>query len=459
MVPPSSRRLLLTLTVLGHLHVFTPAVAQEPDPLAPLVAEALDANLAVEEARLAERRGAAEAREAIGRWLPRVTLESRVSEVDGVQDLGDLINPAYAALNEMTGSSAFPTDVSLALPRQHDTHVRVTQPLVAEGLRAGVSAARARHDAQRETLGAVARGIAAAVQIAYLETASARRVVEVHEAALALVIENERVARRLLDAGSATPEAVLRARADRAEVEQALAEAQHRHAAAARELNRILKRPDDAPVVVLPDEAFDVPLELDADAAVAHALAHREELAAADAAVRAAGSVRRAATSRYLPDVSFAFDYGFTGAEPAFRDDEDYWVASLVAQWELLDFGRPAARDAATHEADRAKVAREDLADRIRLEARAAWEAARTARDAVATAEVRLDASRRTFELVRRRFEDGAASPLELTDARTALTSAELNRTLTAYRYATRRVDLERAAALRDVAPPSRSQP
>lgn len=455
--PSSSRRLALILTVLGHLAPFTQASAQ-PDPLAPLVEEALRANLTVEEARLAERRSAAEAREAIGRWLPRVTLESRVSEVDGVQDLGDLINPAYAALNDLTGSSAFPTDLSLALPRQHDTHVRVTQPLLAEGLRAGVSAARARHDAQRESLGAVARGIAAAVQVAYLETASALRVVEVHEAALALVRENERVAQRLLDAGSATPEAVLRARADRADVEQELAEARRRHAAAARELNRILQRPDDAPVSVLPDAAFDLPLDLDVDAAVAHALAHREELAASDATIRAARSARRAATSRYLPDVSVAFDYGFTGSEPAFRDEEDYWVASLVAQWELLDFGRPAARAAAGHDVDRANVARQDLTDRIRLEVRAAWEAASTARDAVATADVRRDASRRTFELVRRRFEEGAASPLELTDARTTLTSAELNRTLTAYRYAIRRVDLERAAALRDVALPPRSE-
>lgn len=452
-----SDRLVRILTTLGSLAAFTPAAAQ-PDPLGPLVQEALRANLVVEEARLAERRSAAEVREAVGRWLPRVALESRVSDVDGVQDLGDLINPAYATLNDLTGTGAFPTDLSLTLPQSHETYVRVTQPLLAEGLRAGVSVARARHDAQREVLATTARRIAAAVQIAYLEAASARRVVEVNEAALALVRENERVAQRRLDAGSATPEAVLRARADRAEVEQQLAEAEQRHAAAARELNRVLRRPDDAPVVVLPDGIFDVPLEPDAEVAVAHALAHREELAASDAGIRAASSAKRAATSRYLPAVSFAFDYGFTGSDLAFREDEDYWVASLVAQWEILDFGRPAARAAAALDVDRAKVAREDLEDRIRLEVRAAWDAARTARDAVATADVRLEASRRTFELVRRRWEEGAASPLELTDARTGFTSAELNRVLTAYRYAIRRVDLERAAALRDMALPGRSE-
>jgi outer membrane protein len=73
------------------------------------------------------------------------------------------------------------------------------------------------------------------------------------------------------------------------------------------------------------------------------------------------------------------------------------------------------------------------------------------ARDAIATAEARLAAARRSFELVRRRYEEGLASQVEFLDARTAFTSAELNRVATTYRYAIRYVDLERAAALRDL--------
>ena len=202
---------------------------------------------------------------------------------------------------------------------------------------------------------------------------------------------------------------------------------------------------------MIPDEAFDLPLPVGEDAAVASALARREELETGDAGIRAAKAAKAANTSRFLPSVSFAFDYGFTGPELEFRSDEDYWTASLVAQWELLDLDRQAARSAAGYEVQRAEIAREDTEDRIRLEVRTAYEAAATARDAIATADTRLAAASKTFDLVRRRYEEGAASPLELIDARTGRTSAELNRVLTAYRYAIRRVDLERAAALRDV--------
>jgi outer membrane protein TolC len=138
----------------------------------------------------------------------------------------------------------------------------------------------------------------------------------------------------------------------------------------------------------------------------------------------------------------------------AFRSTQDYWIASLVFSWNVFNGGGDAARRAAAQlEVDRAQTLRQDLEERIELEVRTSYEAATVAQDAIATADDRLAAARRTFELVRRRYEEGAASPIELVDARTSLTSAELNRVVTAYQYALRYVDLERAAALRVITP------
>lgn len=58
------------------------------DPLGPLVAEALRNNLGLEAERLAERRAAAEVREARGLFLPSLGLESRYSRLDGVPNIG-----------------------------------------------------------------------------------------------------------------------------------------------------------------------------------------------------------------------------------------------------------------------------------------------------------------------------------------------------------------------------------
>jgi outer membrane protein TolC len=342
--------------------------------------------------------------------------------------------------------------LSYTLPRSHESHLVVTQPLVNEPLRAQVAVASALRDAERSARDATARAIAGQVQVAWLQQASARRLADIYEATLALVSENERVAERLLAAGKATPEALHRARADRAEVQQQRDDARERTAAAAREFNRVAGRPLEAPVEDFADSLFAAPLAIGAEDALRSALARREELAASEAGVRAAEAGTRAATGAFLPSIAGAFDVAWQGNDWALRDDERSWTASIVASWDLFRGGSDLARrSAASAEARRARVAHQDALERVTVEVLNAWNAAQVAFDALATADLRAGAARRTWSLVRRRYEEGSASPLELTDARTQLTNAESNQVLTTYRYAIRRVELERAAALRDL--------
>src|SRR6266566_5159608 len=419
---------MLRATLVSVLLASAPVAleAQRPDPLGQLVTEALRTNLGLEGERLAERRATAEVREARGLFFPSLGLQSRYSRLGGVPNIGDLINPAYATLNQLTGTSRFPTNINFTLPQAHESRLELVQPVFNLGIVANYAVARARADGQRMQLAAAARQLAADVQVAYLQEASARRAVEIYDATQVL---------------------------ERADVEQQLAEAREQQLAAARALNRIVRRPLDAPVEAVPDSVFErLPLDITADSAVARALAAREELRQADAGVRTAQASGRAATAAFFPSVSVALDYGFQGPDIAFRSSNDFWLASVVVSWNLFNGGRDAARASeAAYEADRARTQRQDLADRIALQVRTAHEAAAVARSAITTADARLEAARRTFELVRRRYEEGVASPIEFVDARTAYTSAQLNRVLTAYRYAMRWVELERAAALREV--------
>jgi outer membrane protein TolC len=355
-------------------------------------------------------------------------------------------------LNQLTGTNLFPTNLDITLPYRHESRLRLVQPIVNEQVRAGIAVARARYDGQRLQLAAAARQLAADAQIAYLQVASARRVEQIYDGTLSVVRENERVAERLVNAGRATPEALFRARAEAADVEQQLAEARGQRLAAERAFNRLLQRPLDQPVEEIPDSAFDFPLDISADAAVAHALVAREELGQVDAGRRTAEAGRRAATATWLPSVALAADYGYQGKNFSFGPTEDFWVASVVVSWNFLSGGRDAARRAALgYDATRARMQRRDLEQAVALDVHNAHEAALIARAAIGTADARLEAARRTFVLVRRRYEEGVASPIEYVDARTTFTNAELNRVLTAYRYAIRWVVLERLAALRDL--------
>jgi outer membrane protein TolC len=437
--------------LIGLLLVAPRLHAQRADPLAPLVQEALRNNLQLAASRVSDSRAEAATRGARGLSLPTLSLETRRSRLDGVVDVGAFINPAYAALNRVTGTSAFPTDIHQTLPQAQETHLRLAQPVFNPAIRASHQAARAQQSAQRSLTRAAARDVAASTQRAYLAYASAVRVVELDRSVLALTDELLRAAERRLSLGLTTPDAVLRARADRAEADQSLAEATDRAATAARSLNLVLGRriEADAPAVI--DDSLVVPpLDSSPESYLRLALARREELDQLAWSERAAQAGVRVARAAFLPTVAVALDYGTQGREYRFGADHDFTVASAVLQWNLFNGGQDAARrEQAQLDVERLRVQRADLERQIALQVHAAYGATRVARTAVTAAVERESAAHRNWELVRRRGEQGAASALDVLDARTTWTRAALNLILTRYGYATRWVDLERAAALR----------
>ena len=422
------------------------------DPLGPIVAEALRNNLGLAEESLAVVRAEAGLRDARGRFFPSLSLDGRYSQLSGALNLGDFVNPAYAALNQVIGSNRFPTDIDVTIPFQYESRVRLIQPLFNASILANHSLAKHTRDGQRLQHGAAARSLAARAQSAFLEVGAARSARRTWESTLALVTESERVAQRLVDAGRATPDQVLRARADRSDVQQNLDAARQTESAAARAFNQILHRPLDSSVDELPDSLLRFEIPVTEEQAVATALTRREELGQAGAGIRAAQAGVRLASAPLIPSVSVALDYGFQGQHVRFSGDNDFAAASLVVGWNISlggsDFAR---RQAASADVERLRLRRTELEDLVRLDVRQAYDAAVVARDAIGTAEARLAAARRSFELVRRRYEEGLASQVEFIDARTAYTNADLNRVITVYRYAIRYIDLERAAALREL--------
>src|SRR5919108_4523802 len=113
------------MTTLGNAATLTAAAAvllvaaappvhaqsPSPDPLGPIVAEALRNNLGIAQESLGVERAEAGVREARGGFFPSLSLDSRYSEQSGTLNLGDFVNPAYAALNQLNGSNRFPTDL------------------------------------------------------------------------------------------------------------------------------------------------------------------------------------------------------------------------------------------------------------------------------------------------------------------------------------------------------------
>ncbi len=426
-------------------------VAAQQSPLDSIARLAIGRNLSVRQAREVERQGQLAVKQAAGLFFPTLSVDARYSEMDGAIDIGDAINPAYAALNQLIGRDQFPTNIRQTLPYKQETKLRTTLPLFNGALFANLAAARAIRDLRGAELAAAKRRLDADARVAYLNYARAARAVDIYDAALRVVHENQRVAERLVGAGSATGDAVYRARATVADVQQQRAEAARLRDAALGALNLLLDRDANTPVAMLDESRLPAlrPLTLDEAFVAAQRREERVQAAAGIAAARAQG---RAATSGFLPLLAVAADYGVQGSAYHFDTDHDAGIASVVLQWNLFNGGQDAMRRQQASSARRAMALRAAEADRlIAFDVRTAFDAVDVARHGLAAATARVDAAQRAFQMVDRRFTEGLASHLEWADARSQFTAAELNLVMSRYTLVARFVDLERAAALREI--------
>jgi outer membrane protein TolC len=402
---------------------------------------------ATTDARLVLARDEAALARTRGLRLPALTFMAQHVELSGGADIGALVNPAFAAINQLTGRNDLPTDLSFTFPLRQDARARLAMPLFDPAISAAVGAARAERDGRVALADATVREVEAGLRIGLLRHAMANEQVRVRRVVLETLAEQLRVTERLAVEGLATPDVVLRARADHAEATQRLLGAERQATSARRAVNRVARLPLESPVPVVTDSSFIPVVPSSLDAALAQANA-RAELAGAEAGVAGAAAGRRAARASSLPTVSVAADVGWQGDRWRFTGENDVQQLTVVASWTPFQSGRDARRrDEARLESERALLARESLAEAIALEVHEAWDALQTARAALVPATERALAADRAWVLLRRSHSEGVATWLDLSAARTAATAAEVELVLARYAAAEAAIHLARATA------------
>jgi outer membrane protein TolC len=362
--------------------------------------------------------------------------------------VGDLLNPVYATLNQLTGTTRFPSvtnqSISLLRRREQDTHLTLTQPLYDARIAAARDASKAGADAADAARRALASRLRRDMRTAYYRWLEAGVRTRILEATLDLARENLRVNRSLLEHGTITPDRVYRAEADALEVEQGLLGARNGERLAASYVNLIRNAPFERPLPPARLEDADVSVALEGLARrlgvaelaptplAAGAVERRAELQELDAALAAAGAGERLARAAFKPQLAFAVDAGTQGETYAFGSSDRYVLASLVLRFNLFNGGADRAGLDAARAAGRVARDRRALAEQqVRFEVEQASDAVGLSVASLATAAKRAEAARGSFRIAERKRDLGQINQAEYLDARRALTDAELNRNLT----------------------------
>ncbi|WP_224242663.1 TolC family protein [Hyalangium gracile] len=246
--------------------------------------------------------------------------------------------------------------------------------------------------------------------------------------------------------------AVLRATLDRARAEQEFVRSRNAYDNARSALAALLARPVDFDVQTPAEQQAAVRTAAeDAAGAEAHALEARLDVAAARVGVDVASGQRRAVASRYLPNLAVTGTYNLSNAG-GFTGQNSNWSVGLGLSWAIFDGG---LREAQLREAS-GRIAEANATLRVseekaRDEVRRARNDLATTEKNLATAQEQVAVARESAQQVKRSFELGAATYLEVSDTNSALAQAELAAVAESLNVRLARLELARAVG--DFAP------
>jgi outer membrane protein TolC len=296
--------------------------------------------------------------------------------------------------------------------------------------RPGLSAARERYGAQSranqwEQRRAENEAIREARR-AFFDLLTAREMAEVAREGEKLARQHLEQTKHMLESGTAPERDLLAAEADLAEAEQGALKAENGIALARGNLNRILGRDPLSPLEIAPPTAL--PMVPDSPhAALERAMALRPEIHLLEQNLRAA----RAGISLARTQTAPAFSARATAATqtPTAFTDSNYFAASLVMTWNLLDGGKARAD---VQEARARLQQLESLGEEarlgIRLEVEKAWREMREAQSRIETAQRQVASAEKALEISLLRYELRQAIHLEVSGARLTLLRARANR-------------------------------
>jgi outer membrane protein len=440
--------LALWLGLQTPLCVAAPAAGSMEEAVNTLVADALEANLELDGAGAGVAQRLAALDQARALYLPSLDLSARYSRGSGGRSIdfpvGDLLNPVYKTLNQITGTAQFPTlqnqEINLQRTREQYTDVLLSQPLYDPRISAGRAAAQSQYEAASAGRVALAGRIERDMREAYYRWLQARAQIGIFDATLELATENRRVNESLYRNGKITRDLVFRAEADQLEVAQSQLGAQNSERLAQSYVNLLRNAPFDR---ALPSTSIDNPdiERLRTDLAVRTAqpqlalgplqdtaVKQRYELRQLDAIAAAAAASERLARAAFKPKVNFAFDVGTQGDTYGFSSDDRFLLASVVLRFNFFAGGGDEAGVAGARAVEReTKVNRSLQEQQIRYQVQQALQDLDFTEASLGTAAKRVEAADGAFRIASRKRDLGQINQAEFIDSRRAMTDAQLN--------------------------------
>lgn len=398
------------------------------------IQQGLTSNQSIRQQTFTLERNVYALKEAKSMFLPEVSFSTTYSKAEGGRTIdvpvGDLLNGAYATLNQLTGSNSFPK-----LQNQHilinpdnfyDARFRTTLPLLNAELVYNKRIKQQQVDLQKAEVLLYKRELVKDIKTAYYNYLKALNATRIYESALQLVEEGERVNTRLYDNSKVNRTAVIRSENEVSRINASLISAKKTAESARYYFNFLLNRPlTDS---ILPDEITTLPT---ADQSEDDNVSGREELTKLRIATAINGNLNGLAKSYLIPKVGTYLDLGSQAFNWQFNNQSRYYFWGISVEWDLFASGRNSYKIKQTVADREALQSQTDyVRQQLLTELKVRQADMQSAIAEYAAAETQVKASEIYYGDMLKLYKEGMAIYIELLDAQNQLIDAQLHANL-----------------------------
>ena len=458
-------KLILRLTIALLFWALT-GQAQSPSALVDgYVQEGLQNNLALKQEGLDISRVRELLNQARSLFYPRVAFNPTYSLAAGGRRLefpvGDLLNPAYAALNGLTGSERFPTNIpnvnQLLAPNDfHDTKLAVQYALYNTDIQYNYLIQKSLLSAQEARKRVIENEIRYIIQTAYYQYLQTLEGLRIFDNARSTLGELARLNQKLVVNNVATKEVVTQARYELSKVDQQVAVAQRNREAARAYFNFLLNRELTAPIQIDSTLASVAPSPQVADRLGVEVLTGLQQLAVRNrqevgqlgySLAAAQTAVKLNEANALIPNLYVGGNAGFQGFGYSFRK-QAYVVAQLGLQWDLFrGYEKRSKIQQAKIQTDILQTRLTELERQIQLQVLQAWYDLDAAQKNLTATQSGADNAEQTFRILDSKYRNGQALLIEFLRGQNDRLTAQLQQSLARMDVLIKRAALDRAVA------------
>jgi len=419
------------------------------------IQQGLQQNLTIKKNELAVQKQTFKYKEAKANRLPVVSFDPSYILASGGRRLefpiGDLLNPAYFALNELTQSNSFPTDLEnvneqLTQNNFHDTRVFASMPIYNPAIYYNLKAQEQLISVEQAKIDAYEVELRKKIKVAYYNYFKTFEVLTILDTSEKLLNEVYRFNQKLVKYDKATRDVLSGVKLEIAQLDNNRVNVENQQAVAKAYFNSLLNRKFDAPI------AKDSPMRaVKTSNGISQlrkqAVAKRPELLQINEAIKATEIATQINEKSLLPTLGVQASAGFQGNGYKFKDQSLATIA-LGAKWTIFDGKKR------KYKIEQSKIETEELErefdlvrQQIELQVINAWHTLQAAEQKVIANQAAVESATTNFRLINKRYKSEKAILIELLDAQTKLANAQIQLSIAEFDVLIREAELEGAIA------------